>query len=155
MYGNDPEWKHKKIAKLEGKCFCAFTRDHFRTLAITNRSIPFITWNWIYFCCNGDFIQFMHERGQDDIIYSVCHSWRIFFYCFLYMFLNCDVTGHVINLVITCPRHRTLSIIIWAQKRREKFGNYGHNHLQCYCSSYFLTIIDTDQLCQYIEILRI
>ena len=38
-YGNDPEWKHKNTH------FGAFTRDHFRTLPITNRIIPIITWN--------------------------------------------------------------------------------------------------------------
>ena len=35
--------------------------------------------------CDGDFIQFIHEGGLGDIMFSVFHSWRIFSLFSLYV----------------------------------------------------------------------
>ena len=119
-YGNDPNWKYK--------------RDNFRTLPITNLSIH------VHFCCNDFFIQFMHEWGLDDIMFFLCHSWRIFPLLSLYVYTCTSfiwgVTEAVINLDNIRARRNTNIVDDKVVARNitilneEKLINHMHSGLQ-------------------------
>ena len=86
-YRKNPERKHIVFRERSSriKYFCDFSRDFCRTSPITNRSIPFITWNLTYLLCKGDFIQFIQEGGPGwHIVFRmslVAYFFTVFFIC--------------------------------------------------------------------------